>query len=283
MLRLTLLSFIFCVLCVLPAHAGAKWDFEDGTLQGWTLVSGDVGPQPVDRDDDRYGGNFNKQGKYFIGTYENTKDDAEVHYKSPVFTISANTITLLVGGGNHPERTYVALYVDGNEVYRGTGTNAETMLPRYWDVSKLKGKQAHIEIVDAERGGWGHINIDDIRELTPQEEARIEAEKKQREADNRRWMDNLMNPDQPKVYSGRELTDLAMPLGGIGAGNIAADIQQGERQVRCPRRFLRHLGEAGGQSPDHACASDYPHRGPPHGGGDRVHRRVPDRRSDLQR
>lgn len=217
-----LLSIIICAVCLLPVSADlVKWDFEDGTLQGWTLVSGDVGPQPVDKDDDRYGGNFRKQGRYFIGTYENTRDDAEAEYKSPVFTISANTISLLVGGGNHPSATYVALFVDDKEVYRETGYSSESMHRRYWDVSRFKGKQAYILIVDRHHGGWGHINVDDIRELTSEEEARIEAERRRRELDNQRWIDSLMNLDKPKVYSGRELTDLAMPLGGIGAGNIA--------------------------------------------------------------
>lgn len=221
MFRLALLvSVIICALTAVPAHAVA-WDFEDGTLQGWTLVSGDVGPQPVNVDDDRYGGNFNKQGKYFIGTYENTKDDAVAEFRSPDFTISANTISLLVGGGGHHDATYVALIVDGAEVYRETGRNAESMQRRYWDVSGLRGKTAHILVVDRHRGGWGHINVDDIRELTPQDEARLEAERRQRELNNQRWLENLMKPDGRKVYSGRELTDLAMPLGGIGAGNIA--------------------------------------------------------------
>jgi len=219
----SVLSLIICVICVLPAHAGVKWDFEDGTLQGWTVVSGDVGPQPVDKNDDRFGGNFNKEGKYFIGTYENTQDDAEVEYRSPDFTITAATMTLLVGGGAHVDRTFVALYSasDNTELFHETGTNSEAMQRKYWDVSKYKGRTVYMRIVDRERGGWGHINVDDIRELTAQEEARIEAEKKQREIENQRWLSNLMNPDRRKVYSGTELTDLAMPLGGIGAGNIA--------------------------------------------------------------
>lgn len=222
MLRSALLILlIICVICALPAYAGVKWDFEDGTLQGWTVVSGDAGPQPVDKSDDRYGGNFNKEGKYFIGTYENVKDDAEVEYLSPEFVISADTMTLLIGGGSLPDRTYVALYVDGEEVYRETGANSEQMQRRYWDVSAYRGRTAHVRIVDRERGGWGHVNVDDIRELTPAEQARIEAEKVRREADGRRWMESLMKSDGRKVYAGAELKDLAMPLGGIGAGNIA--------------------------------------------------------------
>ena len=31
-----------------------------------------------------------------------------------------------------------------------------------WDVTKFEGKEAVIEIVDEETGGWGHINVDHI-------------------------------------------------------------------------------------------------------------------------
>ena len=44
------------------------------------------------------------------------------------------------------------------------------MTRRYWDVSKHKGEQVYLKIVDSNTGGWGHLNVDDIRELTPAEE-----------------------------------------------------------------------------------------------------------------
>ena len=221
-----LLSVVFCVICVLLAAqtlAAVSWDFEDGTLQGWTVVSGDAGRQPVDKDDDRYGGDFNKQGKYFIGTWENLKDQAQVELRSPEFTITSGKISLLVGGGNHPGGEYVALCnaSDGAELTQSTGANSETMRRQVWDVSQFIGRKVYLKIVDRVTGGWGHINVDDIHEMTPEEEAMIEAERKERQAAIQRWQADLMKPVGRKVYRGKELIDLAMPTGGIGAGNIA--------------------------------------------------------------
>jgi len=200
-----------------------KFDFEDGSLQGWTVVSGDAGNQPVDKDDDRSGGSFNKQGNYFIGTYENLGDKAEAELRSPVFTIAAETITLLVGGGNHRDSTYVALCraSDDEELFRETGRNAEAMQRRFWDVSPYRGENVYLKVVDQHTGGWGHINVDDIRELSPDEEAKLEAERREKELAKERWLANLTAPTKRKVYRAGELTDIAMSMGGIGAGNIA--------------------------------------------------------------
>ncbi|MEV6740366.1 GH32 C-terminal domain-containing protein [Streptomyces sp. NPDC051104] len=43
-----------------------------------------------------------------------------------------------------------------------TGADAEHLNWASWDLSDLHGKQAQIRIVDAETGGWGHINLDQV-------------------------------------------------------------------------------------------------------------------------
>ncbi|MDI6828470.1 MAG: GH116 family glycosyl-hydrolase, partial [Armatimonadota bacterium] len=224
-------SFSFAILIILlsgivvksAAFALFNWDFEDGTLQGWAVIWGDAGKQPVDNDDDRHGGNFGKQGRYFVGTYENMKDEAQVELKSPVFTISSRMLSLLVGGGAHSDQTFVALYDahTDKELFRECGNNAENMSRRYWDVSPYIGKKVYLKIVDRHTGGWGHINVDDIRELTNDEIAEIGARRLEKERLRAKWLADLNSPTKRKVYKGRELIDIAMPLGGIGAGNIA--------------------------------------------------------------
>ena len=221
--RLALLFFLGFVLLGDAAWCSTKFDFEDGALHGWTVVSGDAGPQPVNKDDDRWSGNFNKQGKWFIGTYENLSDKATVELRSPIFKIDSNHISLLVGGGNHPAGTYVALCLADNdkELFHETGNNREQMSRRLWDVSAYHGQPVYLKIVDKEIGSWGHINMDDIRELTPAEERKIAEDKDAKEKALRRWYADLMKPTERKIYRGEELKDIAFQMGGIGAGCIS--------------------------------------------------------------
>ena len=81
---------------------------------------------------------------------------------SPVFTVERPWIGFLVGGGAHEGKTCVNLVVDGAVARTATGKNRERLEPANWDVRDLIGRQARIEIVDSETGGWGHINVDQI-------------------------------------------------------------------------------------------------------------------------
>jgi non-lysosomal glucosylceramidase len=80
---------------------------------------------------------------------------------SQPFTIERNYIRFLVGGGAHPT-TQVRLLVDGKVVRATSGRNEERLMSQSWDVREFAGKKAHIEIIDEEKGPWGHINVDQI-------------------------------------------------------------------------------------------------------------------------
>ena len=264
------------ILALACPRAGADdgglvhWDFEAGLqvarppseaataaegLAGWEVVSGNLAPQPTNASNDRWGGNFGKQGDWFIGTCElpdGDYDDALTgELRSPTFVIGSRFIRLLVGGGGHRDQTYVALIraSDGAELKRSWGRNNEVMVPVLWEVAEHRGTPVYIQIVDRATGGWGHINVDDIREVGPEEEAEVarqEAEAAKARAERiRKFEVSLTAPrstgslrlrsepalskakgqagqaSRRKVYSGDSLTDIAMPLGGIGAGSIA--------------------------------------------------------------
>ena len=66
-----------------------------------------------------------------------------------------------------PDETCMNLIVDGKVVRTAAGPNvnpggSEQLAPASWDVAELAGRNATIEIVDARKGGWGHINVDQI-------------------------------------------------------------------------------------------------------------------------
>ena len=52
--------------------------------------------------------------------------------------------------------------VDGEIVRTATGKGSNTMEPANFDVQPWQGRQARLEIVDAESGSWGNIGVDHI-------------------------------------------------------------------------------------------------------------------------
>jgi non-lysosomal glucosylceramidase len=228
MLRMVCVTILAAVLTITTSPIFAepltRFDFEDGTLQGWTIVSGEAGRLPTGPETMRKDITYGQQGSYFIGLYENPSyDAAKIVLQSPVFTVRANTISLLVGGGDHYGECYVALHraADNSEIARETGKNLEYMTPRYWDVSKLKGQQVYVKIVDSHTGGWGHINVDDIHEMTDEEERARAEELAARKKRYERWLTSVDAPSKRIVYSGKALGDVFMPLGGIGGGHLS--------------------------------------------------------------
>ncbi|GEM_PF-18219 len=99
-------------------------------------------------------------GKGLVNTFWKG-DDTTGRLTSPTFTVERRFIRFLIGGGWHPN-TQLRLIVDGQPVRRESGRNEERLFPVIWDVSEFKGKTAHLEIVDDQKGPWGHVNVDHI-------------------------------------------------------------------------------------------------------------------------
>ena len=61
-----------------------------------------------------------------------------------------------------PKETTVNLVIDGKMVRSATGENSEQLHWTAWNVAEFARKQAQIQIVDQNDGGWGHILVDHI-------------------------------------------------------------------------------------------------------------------------
>ncbi|MCX5366763.1 GH32 C-terminal domain-containing protein [Streptomyces sp. NBC_00124] len=140
-------------------------DFEGGTYGDWTTTGDAFGTAPAT-------GTLNNQqevsgflGDGLVNSYLDG-DPTTGTLTSPEFTIDKNYVNFLVGGGNHPagsdNPTAIELLVDGKAVRSATGSDGEALNWASWDVKDLAGKKAQIKIVDDNRGGWGHLNVDHI-------------------------------------------------------------------------------------------------------------------------
>jgi hypothetical protein len=149
----------------------------------WSVTSGEAlyyQPTFVDNSWERGGEHSGYQGNSWLGTMEYFQgplqggwsgwavgEDARGYASSRPFTIQADSMSLLVGGGNRPDAAFVALYraSDDSLLFSETGKNSDTMDRRVWPVNSLRGQTVYLKIVDDAKGVFGHINCDEIVEF----------------------------------------------------------------------------------------------------------------------
>jgi fructan beta-fructosidase len=166
-----ILALLFLLLLTSPLRAGQRpdiliADFEGEDYGDWKVTGTAFGKGPAR-------GTLPNQmpvtgflGKGLVNSYHGG-DDSTGTLTSPPFTIQRRHINFLIGGGKHPGKTCINLLVDGKVVRTATGPNdrpggSERLDWHTWNVEDLAGKKVVIEIVDQQKGGWGHINIDHI-------------------------------------------------------------------------------------------------------------------------
>lgn len=166
----TMLAFLVYALAASTARAGdgdiLLADFEAADYGAWKVTGTAFGPGPAR-------GTLPNQmpvsgylGKGLVNSFFGG-DTSTGSLTSPPFKVERKYINFLIGGGKYDGRTCINLLVAGKVVRTATGPNdrpggSERLDWHTWDVSEFAGKQAVIEIVDNETGGWGHINIDHI-------------------------------------------------------------------------------------------------------------------------
>jgi hypothetical protein len=139
------------------------FDMKDWRMPGWTF-EGTFLHWPV-KNPRRF--NWNNDGLPFIGTCEDGRGAFEDEFQgtitSPTFVVTKPSIKLKVGGGNGKGAYVELIDEEGKMLAVARGKESETMDEVVWDVTAHKGKPLRIRIVDKEVGGWGHINVGNIR------------------------------------------------------------------------------------------------------------------------
>jgi fructan beta-fructosidase len=136
-------------------------NFDNGTYNNWSIEGEAFGSKP----DNGLLSNSklvkeSARGKGWVNTYFEG-DRTTGTLTSPEFKINKKYITFLIGGGTS-DKLGLQLIVDGKVVRFQTGKKDESLSPSYFDVSAFLGQNAQLRIIDGEKGGWGHINIDEI-------------------------------------------------------------------------------------------------------------------------
>jgi fructan beta-fructosidase len=122
---------------------------------------------------------------------------------SPEFSIARKYISFLVGGGDYERDTCLNLLVKGKVVRSAVGWRSDRLMPVSWNVGHFLGEKARIQIVDAARGGWGHINVACLAQTDTPERPPVVAEPLYRESlrpqfhfTARQWTMDRLNPGQ---------------------------------------------------------------------------------------
>ena len=142
-------------------------DFEDGTYQGWKSTGDAFGNGPLtEKTKAGYQKDIRHRGKFFANSHkvrDGGKGDAHTGtLTSPEFKVERDYISFLIGGGNHRGATCLNLLVDGKPVGTATGPASNTMVSKFWDVRKFRGKTAQIQAIDNHKAGWGNIGFDHV-------------------------------------------------------------------------------------------------------------------------
>jgi len=127
--------------------------------EGWQPTGDFAGTQPLRGGEGRMGEQIVDT---FFGPGGNNGDPLTGRIISPEFTISREYVNFMIAGGPHTgdARTSVDLVVDGQVVRTASGRETGNLNWVAWDVGDLAGRAAHLEIVDLNTGGWGHILAD---------------------------------------------------------------------------------------------------------------------------
>lgn len=143
-------------------------DWNSETYVGWVAEGNAFGKGPIKKADiPNYQGDVGGDTDRVVNSHAlagttpevGARDTAIGKLTSKKFTIDRKFINIWIGGGGHKDKTCVNVIVDGKVVRQATGMNDNKMKQQSINVAELQGKEAYLQIVDAEAGAWGNIGV----------------------------------------------------------------------------------------------------------------------------
>lgn len=145
-----------------PRPAIVYANFEGNTFTPWKIEGDAFGQAPTKGAPDPVQKLKGYSGESLANSWAQKSDNPKGKLISPEFTIERNFINFLIAGGNHANETCINLILDDEIIRTATGKDTDELEWAGWNVSNLQSKTAHLEIIDTNTGGWGHIDIDQI-------------------------------------------------------------------------------------------------------------------------
>ena len=107
---------------------------------------------------------FGYVGERFADSFSSGFDRPTGQLKSPAFRLRKGYLMLLVAGGDDPALG-VDLVVAGRVVARVKGRRSEVMRAVFIPVARYRGRRARVVVRDRDAKVWGHIAVDEIRQV----------------------------------------------------------------------------------------------------------------------
>ena len=166
-------SFLDCMVDKIPAQEASKRpdiQFEDWNNElyvGWTAEGNAFGTGPVKKSSiPDYIGDVGGDTDRVVYTRDmNTNPEAGIRNRATgtltgrKFIIDRKFINIWIGGGENITKSCLNVIVDGRIVRTATGMNEYKLTQESLNVGAYEGKEAYIQIVDNETGGWGNIGV----------------------------------------------------------------------------------------------------------------------------
>jgi sucrose-6-phosphate hydrolase SacC (GH32 family) len=144
-----------------------KYDFESGNLSQWEILSGTAFTNDgVTKQYSQNGTAFKHQGNYHYWGFASGGDTRTGAMKTKSFILGGNgIIKFKIAGGSDINNLYISYHLKSNDTELGrlTANNSESYIEAQFDAFTHIGEEIYIKVTDNSTGGWGHINIDDIR------------------------------------------------------------------------------------------------------------------------